>query len=544
MKIISLILKDLRLFKRDKRTLITVILAPLIILFILGNIFNVSGEDSSIKGISLGYCNLDSEKLDFSSPVFRIVYLNGNCDNLARTLVSEGKLKGAIVIPKGFSQDIKKGQGSNIILYVDNSKTQMAVVIIDAMKAFVQDSNERVSVEFIQNAWDRLILLNKKLKFVNHQLITVKENALSAKKQISEFNETLNELSTGALSDERLNFTFDISEFNSSTSLDNTLENLISLNNGVCLDNGEICNITTFIINNLEDLVDREQRLNSLFDGLNNQFNSDTGNVSIIQQKNELKNKIAEMDKDANEYIDQIVSLIDELNETSVILDTYTSKNPQNIVRPVTLSSNNVFGKSTTYFKFWHSGVMTVILLFTLIMLSSSNVVHERNNGTMARTFLTPISKFSFLLGKSIYFLILSLIEIIVLLLLSMFFGVYIALSFKVFLILLLISFNFIMLGLFVGSFSKTENVALLTSLVISIPMLFLSGIFFPFEIMPPFMESLGLNLPLTLSVLSLEKLWLYNTTVDIMAMIKLFFIAAFIFLFTWILIKRKPISD
>lgn len=57
---------------------------------------------------------------------------------------------------------------------------------------------------------------------------------------------------------------------------------------------------------------------------------------------------------------------------------------------------------------------------------------------------------------------------------------------------------TFIALGYVVASFARTEEAASQTTSILQFPLMFLSGIFFPFEIMPDFMRAIGAAMPLT----------------------------------------------
>ncbi|HEX8939299.1 MAG TPA: ABC transporter permease [Candidatus Limnocylindrales bacterium] len=57
---------------------------------------------------------------------------------------------------------------------------------------------------------------------------------------------------------------------------------------------------------------------------------------------------------------------------------------------------------------------------------------------------------------------------------------------------------TFIALGYVVASFARTEEAASQTTSILQFPLMFLSGIFFPFEIMPDFMRAVGAAMPLT----------------------------------------------
>lgn len=57
---------------------------------------------------------------------------------------------------------------------------------------------------------------------------------------------------------------------------------------------------------------------------------------------------------------------------------------------------------------------------------------------------------------------------------------------------------TFISIGYVVASFARTEETASATTSVLQFPLMFLSGIFFPFELMPPFLKGIGALMPLT----------------------------------------------
>jgi ABC-2 type transport system permease protein len=57
---------------------------------------------------------------------------------------------------------------------------------------------------------------------------------------------------------------------------------------------------------------------------------------------------------------------------------------------------------------------------------------------------------------------------------------------------------TFVSMGYAVSSFAKTQEGVMPIVQIISFPMLFLSGVFFPLEILPEFMRGVAAYLPLT----------------------------------------------
>jgi ABC-type multidrug transport system permease subunit len=77
---------------------------------------------------------------------------------------------------------------------------------------------------------------------------------------------------------------------------------------------------------------------------------------------------------------------------------------------------------------------------------------------------------------------------------------------------LLLLLFAFNALGVVIAAFSESEATAFLASLVIGLPLLFLSGILFPFEFMPAPIVILGQATPLTPAIIAMQSAILYAT--------------------------------
>ncbi|MBW2997465.1 ABC transporter permease [Candidatus Woesearchaeota archaeon] len=108
-KLDTMMLNDIRLFLRDKKSLILVVLTPFLILSILINIYYFSDVAENIRGVSLGICDLDDSEFNLESEIFETSRFTArNCESRVADMVSKGELKGAVVIPKGFEQDIKE----------------------------------------------------------------------------------------------------------------------------------------------------------------------------------------------------------------------------------------------------------------------------------------------------------------------------------------------------------------------------------------------------------------------------------------------------
>jgi ABC-2 type transport system permease protein len=138
-------------------------------------------------------------------------------------------------------------------------------------------------------------------------------------------------------------------------------------------------------------------------------------------------------------------------------------------------------------------GIICVLLTVVGMMLSSINIVREKEIGTLEQLMVTPLKRHELLLGKILPFLILTFIELGIV----MFFGQlifsievrgsYILLGALAFLFL----FTTLGLGIFISTITSTQQQAMFVSWFIMVFMIMVSGFFIPIENMPPFIQKL-----------------------------------------------------
>ena len=77
---------------------------------------------------------------------------------------------------------------------------------------------------------------------------------------------------------------------------------------------------------------------------------------------------------------------------------------------------------------------------------------------------------------------------------------------------LLLISFTGTIIGMLIGLLSDNEGIAVLFALILALPLMFLSGMFFPVEFMPGFVQALAWVLPLNTHIIIMKEVLLFGT--------------------------------
>ncbi|MGZ3884277.1 MAG: ABC transporter permease [Bacteroidia bacterium] len=133
-------------------------------------------------------------------------------------------------------------------------------------------------------------------------------------------------------------------------------------------------------------------------------------------------------------------------------------------------------------------GVMAMVLLLVCVMMTSVSVVREKEMGTMEVLLVSPFRPILVIVAKMIPYLFVSLLNLVIILLLSVY-----LLDMPVrgsILLLVLESTMFIItgltLGLLVSTITSTQESAMSTSmLMMMLPTMMLSGYIYPIENMP-----------------------------------------------------------
>ncbi|HLC36838.1 MAG TPA: ABC transporter permease, partial [archaeon] len=381
----------------------------------------------------------------------------------------------------------------------------------------------------------------------------------SGNKQLIDLNESIHSIDTNQITS-RLSL-FDSYYEQSKADINVTLqdigrmrESVSSYKENALLVQGQINNVLNpfqsdlNLLNSIASESDEPQRtaLLLLHEDLNNSFNeirnASIGVNKVVSDLNEMEFKLASAEAklfQANERLDfakqEINEFSSELSKVSVLIEqakelvasTFESKSivvselqnakitfnelikslnllkdfsPEFVVNPFKLEVEPVYGISKINAMIPLS--IGLILLLTTLLLASSSVIIEREKGIYFRLKSSPTKHSTWIAGKILGQLFFALIESIIVLLVAVFlFSVSLPMnSIDLFIALTLISFSFICIGLFIPEIMKNQSTAILASLLILIPMLFLSGMIFPIEFMPSPVNLFASILPLTLA--------------------------------------------
>jgi ABC-2 type transport system permease protein len=171
------------------------------------------------------------------------------------------------------------------------------------------------------------------------------------------------------------------------------------------------------------------------------------------------------------------------------------------------LELKNIYEEKLRFVDYLFPGIIALSIMFISLDLASIGVVKERLIGSLERILSSPFPLWLFLAGKYIAYIILAFLSGVIVLIGGKFlFNIPIAGS--IWLVILLeisTALPFIGLALVTSTISKSEFEAHVIADFIALPLMLISGVFFPIQCMPNYIQRVAEVLPLTYSVEALR---------------------------------------
>jgi len=178
------------------------------------------------------------------------------------------------------------------------------------------------------------------------------------------------------------------------------------------------------------------------------------------------------------------------------------------VVKPYNIQTTGSIEGEFSYFDFIAPGIMAMTVMMSVMTGLPAAISQEREVGTLDGMMVAPINRLTIILGKTLAQMARGILQGVLILVLAVtLFGVTVHGNILlVFALLLLGVFSFVGLGVVLTSFAKDQETAVMLMMTLMFPMMFLSGVFFPIEQMPWFMQSISKVLPLTYVADALRK--------------------------------------
>jgi len=165
----------------------------------------------------------------------------------------------------------------------------------------------------------------------------------------------------------------------------------------------------------------------------------------------------------------------------------------------VTIESESIVSESYSFIDFFVPGLIGMSLMTTGIFGAVGWNTRNRELGILKKLATTPLSKFEWILGVVLYEVVMGAISTGVILTIGvLLFDLRVLPNIYSVILIFAGAIAFPGMGMVVARFVKESDSADAAANAITFPMMFLSGSFFPLEMMPDFLREIAKVLPLT----------------------------------------------
>lgn len=176
------------------------------------------------------------------------------------------------------------------------------------------------------------------------------------------------------------------------------------------------------------------------------------------------------------------------------------------------ITSTTVNTEQTKYVDFLIPGLIGFSILvspmFSLVNISSE----YKKTKLFKQLSLTPLTKMEWLTSKVIWYITLTVTSFLLMALTGIFvFDAHITLTIWLIPFLILGPMLFSSLGMLVGTVTKNPETAGIIGNIVTFPMMFLAGTFFPISIMPQYLQNIAHVLPLYYIIEGLNNVMVYG---------------------------------
>jgi ABC-2 type transport system permease protein len=279
-----------------------------------------------------------------------------------------------------------------------------------------------------------------------------------------------------------------------------------------------------------QDVGNGSQSAQSILDLLNQVKNNPTNNGEFQDQTS------------YNAEIQQLNQQEQALTQLEKQLAEFQSISPDVLTAPFTVQTQSASDKTFTPMNFFTPGVIVLLLQHIAITIAALSIVREKRAGTMELFRVSPITASQALIGKYISYMIFGiLIAGILALLLN--YGLNAPMlgtwtNFAIVVILLL--FSALGIGFLISLVAGTESQAVQFAMIALLLSVFFSGFILDLRYLVGPVQIVSWLLPATYATIMLQDIMLRGNGIALLYLGGLLVIGVFLFVLSWVLMKRQ----
>lgn len=530
-----LIKKNLKLLIRSKSSALIVILAPLMLILLIGFSYNTSQTGLSIGIHSTSFTEeINNFLLSLQEADYKII----KYDNAQECIedIKLGFVHTCLTLPENFQ--IQDNSPKEITFYIDQSKINLVYLITDTFNKKFNLKSQEISQELTSGILSKLSSTQTKIEEKSGQVDQAKAKNQEAVAQSSDIQSNLASLDLSVPSN--------VYNLTSLDSIKNDINNKISEVETLVASselNSSEKSIFKTKLNQISSKVNGNgsgtlNEVSSLISSLQTDLSETKTKLTAASEKVSTANaELSAITTSLNEGIASLDVIKAVLNEIQQDLASQKITDPSTISAPLVTKIEKVTAEKTNL-DYTFPSLMVLAVMFISMLLGTTLVMMEKHNQAYFRNFIVPVKKIIFVLSTYLTNSLLVLIQIAVILGFSL---IFLKDSFPHFpltvLILFVSSSVFTLIGMAVGYLFTSEDTGALASISFGALFLFVSGTILPLESMPAAIRQITKFNPFVLGEKLIREILIFNSSFSALLNDLLLLVCYSVILFILILI-------
>lgn len=517
-KIYAIVRKNWIVLKADRSRMIMMLLMPLVMILVFGY---TSGEIPKHTAAAIAdYDNTPTSHVVISqlesNDLFSITRMVGTQDE-GKQMLENGDIKILFIIPQGFGSDIAAGRTATLSVIVDESNPTIAQVTTASTQAFIQQLSIGLTAQRVSTIAQQTQMLNQYLMSSRQALGTLPASSgESAMKSIG--TNYLGIRYTDAQTDSRAS--------SMTQNLRNTMGEIWDPNALVWeYENGSVFP-TSGAFYDIMTLSDEQQvTLNQIAMYGAMRGTADKMALDAAGMYASSKNLYAEGISAA-----RMNAVSANIIDSAAIQTSKIASGAQSIAsEAIALNQIEPYGFGRPGLDFIIPSMLALIVFQGASMGMGRAIAGERQDGSLTRVFLTPTSNTTIIAGTLTFYTIFEIIRSSLIVFAAvLIFGVTIKGSLlDIFILIAIYAAGATGIGMVLSVLTRSQEQYQAAAAIITLPSMFLAGVFIPVETMPSALQGLTAILPITYAASALQGIMIKGFVLS-QVMPDVIFLAAF----------------
>ncbi len=498
-KIWAIAKKNWMVLKGDKIRLFPLFLFPILMIVVFG-----FASGNTPKHIPAGIVDYDNSEFSImvrdelaSMELFSIKSVSGTQDE-GRKLLDEGKIKVLFILPEKLGEKVASASDAQIQVMVDESDSSVAQIAKSSAQVFAS----RLSSE----------ATDMRLRAISEKSMKVQNDIAGANSANAPSSMPSPSSSAGVLMRD-LALTYSKSANLVQSTIRETKNSL-----GYLVDQNEAvesfspasagrATISLLAVGDQQQSALQQIAVYSALGGAQAQMFKDAQGIYADAKK-------AQAQSDAQAKSSAItaqflsVAKTDAASVSSGISAAHT---------PITLEVLEPYGYGRRGIDFLLASILALTIFQGATMGLGRAIAGERKDGSLTRVFLTPTSNITIILGTQIFYMLLETVRSTMLILVAIaLFSVSISGSMlDIIIIVAIFAMGATGVGMVLSVLAKNQEQYMALAMLVSMPIMFLSGVFFPIQTMPPALQTVAQALPVNYAADALRGIMVKGFTLS-----------------------------